>query len=91
MTSTRLARHDSAARPRSEPSPLDRRRSLELHLTVYGLVVAMIVAWWAIMTACGVAWTLWPVLPALVWGIAVAIHVRAVLWSRRRGQMAATP
>lgn len=89
MAGAPMTMHPRSAR-RREPSaprgPADIRRGvghhpaahlavpLIVHLAVYLLVLATLTAWWSIMVVAGVAWYRWPVVPALAWGLVVAVH-----------------
>ena len=62
------------------PRPVTDRRDFQEHLRAYLMVMALLVAIWA-LTGAGYFWPVWPILG---WGIGVASHASAVRRPRRR-------
>ena len=56
--------------PRRPRPPRDARAEFQAHLRTYLMVMALLVAIWA-LTGAGYPWPVWP---ALGWGIGVAAH-----------------
>jgi fatty acid desaturase len=50
---------------------LKARRRFTRHAAVYGLVIAAFVVIWLLTNRGGYFWPVWP---ALVWGVALAVH-----------------
>lgn len=81
-----------APRPTSSTSPvkhhahgaIDARRAcdiaLRIHLAVYLSVIGLLFAIWILTTPFGYVWPMWP---AMTWGMALAIHagVHKAVWA----------
>ena len=61
------------------PRPVTDRRDFQEHLRSYLMVMALLVAIWA-LTGAGYFWPIWPILG---WGIGVMSHASAVRKPRR--------
>ncbi len=68
------------------PRPVTDRQDFREHLRSYLMVMALLVAIWA-LTGAGYFWPVWPMLG---WGIGVALHASAVGSSSRRAHRAST-
>jgi hypothetical protein len=66
--------------PRPKASPREARAEFADHLRSYLMVMALLVAIWAV-TGMGYFWPIWP---ALGWGLAIVSHASAVRRPRTR-------
>jgi 2TM domain len=58
---------------------LQARRRFQRHALIYVVVIGLFVVIWAVTNFGGYFWPIWP---ALVWGIALAIHAWTVYGQR---------
>jgi fatty acid desaturase len=58
---------------------LQAKRRFQRHALIYAVVIALLVVIWALTNFGNYFWPIWP---ALLWGIALAIHVWTVFGQR---------
>jgi fatty acid desaturase len=58
---------------------LQARRRFQRHALIYAVVIGLFVGIWALTNFGGYFWPIWP---ALLWGIALAIHAWTVYGQR---------
>jgi fatty acid desaturase len=73
-------REEAAMDPRAQAMQrLQARRRFQRHALIYVVVIGLFVLIWALTDFGGYFWPIWP---ALVWGIVLAIHAWTVFGQR---------
>jgi len=73
-------REEAAMDPRAQATQrLQAKRRFQRHALIYAVVIGLLVVIWALTNFGNYFWPIWP---ALVWGIALAIHAWTVYGQR---------
>jgi fatty acid desaturase len=74
------SREEAAMDPRAQARQrLQAKRRFQRHALIYAVVIGLLVVIWALTNLGNYFWPIWP---ALLWGIALAIHAWTVYGQR---------